>query len=198
VELKILFSWRKRNARGKKKYYFSDNLKRQLANISNYPLTIIEAPSGFGKTTAVREFLKENLSEEEHEYWHTCLGESSSITWVNICEMIAKMNEKVADDLKNLNMPTKNTLNYMLSFIKNIKCNTKTFMVVDNYQLIKCDVPYELLNVFSSHGNSNLHLIFITQQLETRFQFIVHSENIYLIGGKTFFLTKWEFPVYTI
>ena len=59
----------------KKNYYFSDHLKRQLANISNHPLTIIEAPSGFGKTTAVREFLKGNLSGEAHEYWHTCLGE---------------------------------------------------------------------------------------------------------------------------
>ena len=66
----------------KKNYYFSDHLKRQLANITNHPLTIIEAPSGFGKTTAVREFLKENNSGEAHEYWHTCLGESSSITYL--------------------------------------------------------------------------------------------------------------------
>ncbi len=174
----------------KKNYYFSDHLKRQLANISNHPLTIIEAPSGFGKTTAVREFLKGNLSGEAHEYWHTCLGESSSTTWLNICEMISKMNEKVADDLKNLEMPTKNTLNYMLSLIKNIKCNVKTFMVVDNYQRINGDVPYELINVLSSHGNSNLHLIFITQQIETRDQFIIHSENIHLIDGKSFFFDR--------
>lgn len=33
--------------------YFSDHLKKQLMKIKEFPLTIVEAPSGFGKTTAL-------------------------------------------------------------------------------------------------------------------------------------------------
>ena len=38
-------------------YYFSPRIQKQLALIPRYPLTVVEAPSGFGKTTAVREYL---------------------------------------------------------------------------------------------------------------------------------------------
>ena len=55
------------------RYYFSDKLKRQLALIAHHPLTIVEAPSGFGKTTVIREYLKENLPQGATEYWYTCL-----------------------------------------------------------------------------------------------------------------------------
>jgi LuxR family maltose regulon positive regulatory protein len=50
-----------------KTYCFSDKLKRQLDQMPYYPLTIVEAPSGFGKTTAVREYLKENLAPDAQE-----------------------------------------------------------------------------------------------------------------------------------
>ena len=38
-------------------YYFSRHLWETLADIPTYGLTVIEAPSGFGKTTALREYL---------------------------------------------------------------------------------------------------------------------------------------------
>lgn len=172
------------------KYYFSDTLKKQLAQISHYPLTIIEAPSGFGKTTAIREYLKENLSDSSRQLWYTCLGESTSATWSGICELISNVNEKVADDLKNLKIPTRDTLFYMLSYLKNINCTTETYIVVDNYQLANSDIPHELISVFSAHGNSNLHMIFITQQINARQQFLICSETIHLIDAPSFFFDR--------
>lgn len=173
-----------------KKYYFSENLKKQLAQISYYPLTIIKAPSGFGKTTAIREYLNENLSYGAHEYWYTCLGESSSVTWSCICELISNINVKVADDLRNLKMPTKDTLNYMLSYIKKLQCNNETFIVVDNYQLINCDISHELIQVFSSHTNANLHMIFITQEFDSKLQPLINSENIHRIESVNFIFDR--------
>ena len=37
--------------------YFSAELKDKLEEIDSFPCTLIEAASGFGKTTAVRHFL---------------------------------------------------------------------------------------------------------------------------------------------
>jgi len=42
-------------------YYFSRHLWETLADIPTYGLTVIEAPSGFGKTTALREYLAREL-----------------------------------------------------------------------------------------------------------------------------------------
>lgn len=168
-------------------YYFSNKLKRQLGQIASHPLTIVEAPSGFGKTTAIREYLKENLPQGACEYWYTCLGEPASMAWAGICELLSNVNTKVADDLKKLKMPTMDTLFYIASYLKNVRCQTETYLVVDNYQLANCDIPRELIGVFSMHGNPNLHMIFITQQLEVKQQVSIHNSNIHTIEAPAFF-----------
>ena len=168
-------------------YYFSDKLKRQLDQIASHPLTIVEAPSGFGKTTAIREYFKESLPEGACEYWYTCLGEPASMTWAGICELLSNVNAKVADDLKKLKMPTMDTLFYMASYLKNVRCQSETYLVVDNYQLANCDIPRELIGVFSMHENPNLHMIFITQQLEAKQQVSIHNSNIHTIEAPAFF-----------
>ena len=172
------------------KYYFSKKLKRQLDQISRHPLTIVEAPSGFGKTTAVREYLKEKISHGACEYWYTCLGESATMAWLGICELFSNVNVKVADDLKNMQMPTMDTLFYMTAHLRDIKCQTETYLVVDNYQLVNCDIPHELISVFSMHGNPKLHMIFITQQLEVNQQVTIHNNNIYTFDASSFFFDR--------
>jgi len=36
--------------------YFSERIKNSMSRVLDYPLTIVEAPMGYGKTTAVREY----------------------------------------------------------------------------------------------------------------------------------------------
>ena len=43
-----------------------DRIDVELSMIYEYPLTIVEAPMGYGKTTAVKSFLK---SERIHPLW---------------------------------------------------------------------------------------------------------------------------------
>ncbi|PWJ50927.1 LuxR C-terminal-related transcriptional regulator [Faecalicatena contorta] len=172
------------------KYYFSDRLKKQLNQIPNYPLTIVEAPSGFGKTTAVQEYLKENLPHGACEYWYTCLGESAPAAWLSICELFSNINDKTADGLRSLKMPTMDTLFYMVTYIRDIHCHEETYLIIDNYQLVNCEIPCELMSVFSMHGNPNLHMIFITQQMNAVHQFSILNNNIYTIDSSAFFLDK--------
>ena len=65
-----------------------DRVNRALESIFDYPLTIIEAPIGYGKTTAVREFLALKdipvvwtsfLSEDESaaSFWDRLAAEAS-------------------------------------------------------------------------------------------------------------------------
>lgn len=172
------------------KYYFSERLKRRLGQISRYPLTIVEAPSGFGKTTAIREFLKENLPEGASEYWYTCLGESASTAWLGICELFSNISGETAEDLRSLKMPTMDTLFRMASCLRELRCGAQTYLIIDNYQLVDCDIPRELISVFSMHGNPNLRMIFITQQVKLEHQFSILNNNIYTIDSSAFFFDK--------
>ena len=174
-----------------KMYYFSEKLRRKLDHISEYPLTVVEAPSGFGKTTAVREHLKKMVSHGAREYWYTCMGESASQAWREICELLSNATAKVADDLNNLKLPTMDTLFYMAAYLRNFQCQTEIYLVVDNYQLVNSDIPWELLNIFSMHGCPCLHMIFITQQLGAMQRLSVYNNyNIHTIDAGALFFDR--------
>ncbi len=171
-------------------YYFSPKLKRQLAQIPHYQLTVVEAPSGFGKTTAIREYLRENLPPDAREYWYTCLGEPASMAWKGICQLLANVNSKIAANLTSLEMPTMDTLLHMMALLRDFSCQAETYLVIDNYQLVNCDIPRELMSVFSMHRCLNLHMIFITQQLRTKQLYSIHNANINTIDSSAFFFDR--------
>lgn len=172
------------------KYYFPEKLKKQLSQIIEFPLTIVEAPSGFGKTTAVREYLKGNLPQGSVQYWYTSLGEPGAIAWMGICELFSNVSGRVAEDLRNLKMATMETLFQIASYLRGISCERETWLVIDNYQLVDCRIPRELISVFSMHGNPKLHIVFITQQLGARQRFSIHNNMIHTITASSFFFDR--------
>ncbi|MDF3004496.1 MAG: ATP-dependent transcriptional regulator, MalT-like, LuxR family [Oscillospiraceae bacterium] len=173
-----------------KKIFLSDSIKRELAQISNFPLTVVQAPSGFGKTTAVREYLKESLSGGAKKYWYTCLNESPSVAWAGICDLFSDINNETAKNLKKLGFPTVDTLMYISACFKNFSCSEETYIVIDNYQFLKSDILQELMSIFSMHGSPHLHMIFITQHLGKKAQITFHNTYIHTIESYAFFFDK--------
>ena len=172
------------------KIFLSDKLINQLSQIPFFPLTVVEAPSGFGKTTAVKAYLKNVLQDGDGQYWYTCLSESPSIAWEGICDLFSNVNKEKAKNLKKLGFPTLDSLLYVSACIKDIGCSTETYIVIDNYQLIQSNILQELISILSMHGNPRLHLIFITQHLGIRSQITFHNTNIHTIESSAFFFDK--------
>ena len=172
------------------KIYFTDKLKSQLAQIPYFPLTVVEAPSGFGKTTAVREYLKEALSDGARQYWYTCLSESPSVAWAGICDLFFYIDREISKNLKKLGSPTMDTLMHISACFKDFRCFNETYIVVDNFQLIKSDILQELISIFSMHGSPHLHMIFITQHLGKKAQITFHNTYIHTIESSAFFFDK--------
>ena len=174
-------------------YYFSPRLEKQLALISKYSLTVVEAPSGFGKTTALREYL-DSLGQEGQrgvlKQWYTCFGESPERTWAGICNMFRKLGGALADALANLGVPTRETLPDIADLLQQYSAPKKAYFVIDNYQLFATKVPKELLTALAACcRNNNLHLIVITQHLDHLFGAAktTHSSRAYhVITGDDF------------
>ena len=170
--------------------YFSDQLKKELMKIEKFPLTIVEAPSGFGKTTAIREYLKENFSEESYEKWYTCLGESPAKAWNGICNLFSQPAPDIAAKLEKLEFPASETLADLVSIVRTCRVQAKTFLVIDNYQLISSEILRDIINAFSVHGDPKLHLIFITQPLKDNSKYTVHHQHIHKIQNSDLTLNK--------
>lgn len=172
------------------KIYLPERLKEQFAQIPNFPVTVVEAPSGFGKTTAVKEYLNNTLPDGARQYWYTCLSESSIMAWSGISEMFSNINNELGSNMKKLGFPTLDTMMYITSVLKGINCDNETYMVIDNYQIIKSDILKDLIVMFSMHGCPRLHMIFITQNLGKKVQFTYHNNYIYTIDSSAFFFDK--------
>ena len=70
------------NARG---LFFSERLTTVLRKIPDYFLTIVEAPMGYGKTTAVKEY----LNQAEIEWlWQTVYDQETAHFWHDFCQLV--------------------------------------------------------------------------------------------------------------
>ena len=179
-----------RKPTSKKIYYFPERLKNELAQIPYHPLTLVEAPSGFGKTTAVREYFKDNIPKDACQHWYTCLGEPAAFAWKGICDLFANIDVEIATKLRKLEIPTMDTLRHILSILKDLHCMAETYLVIDNYQLFSCDIPRELISVFSMHESPSLHMIVIAQHFGTKPRITFHNANIHTFDPSAFFFDR--------
>lgn len=172
------------------KYYFARDLIIQLSKMPEYPVTIIEAPSGFGKTTAVREYLNNNLPATARQYWYTCLGESAPACWAALCNLIRNAAPEMAAKLKGLRVPVAGALANIALAEGEIKCQEDTYLVIDNYHLITNRIIKELKSIFTVLKSSRLHFIVIAQQYPEDFYTFAHDDRIHKIAAPVFFFDK--------
>ncbi len=175
-----------------KDYYFPKLLKGQLAQILNYPLTLVEAPSGFGKTTAVKEYLEQAIFQTTNVYWYTCLGEPAYKAWDGICNIIASIDKDIINKMKKLGIPGKDTIYDMIELLRGILFEEETVLVIDNYQLIQNEFLDTLNNVLSNDFNSNFHIVIITQPPKKRSTFTTVYNPSKLLIDRSYFLFSKE------
>ena len=77
------------------KVFFSDRILEKLSSISNSNLTIVEAPTGYGKTTAVKNYLN---STDEDAIWITVENEDSDIFFEQICNVLDRLKINVISE----------------------------------------------------------------------------------------------------
>ena len=74
-------------------FFVPARLVGRLSEMAGAPAAFVEAPSGFGKTTAVREFLR---ARGARALWHTCLGEPAARSWGALCRMLSEFAPEAA------------------------------------------------------------------------------------------------------
>lgn len=153
-----------RKSQKKNRYCFSRRLEKALADIPAYGLTVIEAPSGFGKTTALREYLAREHAQADVR-WYTCFGESAGKAWAGICALFAGSEDSIAEELSELGEPTPENLAGIASLISGYSSPDPKFLVIDNYQLFDSPVRKRCIAAFAACRDENLHIILVTQPL---------------------------------
>ena len=91
-----------------KSLYFSDRITESMDRIFDHPLTIVEAPMGYGKTTAVREYLN---NAGVNVLWQRVYDSSTSSFWNGFGRLFRELDDDRSQSLIQLGFPDDGTIN---------------------------------------------------------------------------------------
>lgn len=163
-----------------KALYFTDKLKDKLSDITHYPLTVMEAPCGYGKTTAAEEFL--NRSDEK-VLWIVLDNNSTSNFWMKFCNILSQVNKDIALKMKDMDIPKDEmSLNEFLNLFEEIEFLEETILVIDNFQLVQDkDVNNFIISIVGKLLEK-FHIVILTQNrsLENILDLILKKQLNYI------------------
>jgi LuxR family maltose regulon positive regulatory protein len=146
-------------------HYFSDRLTRKLDQFHAFPAAIIEAPSGYGKTTAVRDYLKALTSRNADVYWFTAVDEAPDASFRRLCREIGKIDARAGYRLLQTGFPNAFTLGEACEALRSLACERETRLVIDNFQCLCPGLPSAFLTALLEHGGAKLRIVIVTQPL---------------------------------
>ena len=114
--------------------YFTKKLKERADSIVQFPVTVIEAPMGYGKTT----FAKYAFSETRYQVvWQAIYPQGLANFWNGFCKAFACIDADIADRLKQLGAPADILLRETaVDIISRLNLTKEVFFVLDDYHYV--------------------------------------------------------------
>lgn len=151
--------------------YLSNRLAKRLKTIASSPLTLVEAPIGYGKTVAVREFLRKRRARVA---WMGVSDAGEDVFWRDFCRSVARIfpeNAEIADSLLRLGYPrTAAQAHEAREVIQQLAFSPETFLVVDDVHLLpetECGGIFGLCTTLARQHIDGLHLVLISRNIWT-------------------------------
>lgn len=140
-------------------------MNRALERIFDYPLTIVEAPIGYGKTTAVREFL---AAKGVPVIWTSFFSESDTPEkfWDRLAAGAGNVDPEAGNRLKSLGIPSdESQATTIVSILSEMEYGADTTLVIDDFHLAKNMRITGLFRRFVSEMPGDFHIVFITREM---------------------------------
>lgn len=155
--------------------YFSERITNAMGQIPDYSLTIVEAPMGYGKTTAVREqlnFYKANVM------WERVYDNSLSSFWNGFCHLFSGFDEEHSQSLLQLQFPYDSvSLGTAQNILARIELPANSVIVIDDYHLAECSETNSFIELLVMSEIMNVHIVLIT-----RYTYFPRLEELQLKG----------------
>ncbi|MDX9872807.1 MAG: helix-turn-helix transcriptional regulator, partial [Clostridia bacterium] len=140
-------------------------INKILEGIFQVPLFLLLSSIGYGKTTAVKDFLN---SRRNFRYAWLSLnsGEYDELwMWQKFCQSLSELNPKLAKRLAEHGFPqTTVDMERILDLIKNALAE-RTVIVIDDYHENRSELMDGLLTFFARAALNNLHIVLISRTL---------------------------------
>ncbi len=177
-------------------HYYSDRLKSKLKELRSASAAIVEAPSGYGKTTAVRDYLKTGLPEGTPVYWFTAADERPSSAYMRLCREIEKIDRDTGGQLTKIGLPNTVIIGEVIDVLSSIRCIHETYLVIDNFHFLYNFIPPAFIIALLEHESENLHIIMLTGVIKKNLRAVLKGKGILYIGASDLRLNAKEIKCY--
>lgn len=134
-----------------------------LSAVYEYPLSILEAPMGYGKTTAIKNFVEK---KGIRPFWFTFsdLKYTETAFWDSFTGDIMRMDEQAGTVLKSLGLPTDAPrMEKVLHVLGKVKFKENYLMVLDDYHLAQDAHLNSLLLRLAQEELEDLSILLVTR-----------------------------------
>lgn len=175
--------------------YFNERLTRAMCDIKEYSLTVVEAPMGYGKTTAVKEAVS-RAGITPH--WLHVFSDDTMGFWNSFCELIGELDRGCGESLKMLGLPNDTvSMNEALKLISRVNMSTPAVIVVDDYHHLDSIELNMFFELFSECEVSNLHIVLTARYTKfKRLEELKLKKRLHHIDSDTFALKPQEIADY--
>ena len=114
--------------------YVSERLQEKIDAIAGYKVTIIDAPTGYGKSTVLKKYFS---NKYKNNYILTCGNSDKKIFYQEFCEIISHIDRKISDELIKEGYPVNyRDIRKLQNIILRMEPEEETYIIIDNYHYI--------------------------------------------------------------
>lgn len=141
--------------------YTRKRLNKVLPKVWEYPLTLVKAPVGYGKTTAVLEYSKSCKAEV---LWQTVFDSSVISFWNGFSHLFDKFDPTCAKCLVQLGISGDTMfIEEAVELLGAIKFPQKTLLVIDDYHLLLSEVTDRFFERLAKEEIPGLHIVIVSR-----------------------------------
>jgi len=141
--------------------YFSEQLTAALKKITDYPLTVIEAPMGYGKTTAVKEYI---TNSDFEVLWQTVYDNVDIHFWGNFSKLFAEVDSACSVKLAEIGIPEDSIARReVVDYIAGIERKNTTILVIDDFHMIAKTEIYDFIEYLVKNEIPDFHVVITTR-----------------------------------
>ena len=168
--------------------YFSDEIQRKLSGIYRSGLTMIEAPAGYGKSTAVRWAMKKLPADEVRWFTAVSFQQDTSLDW--FIRQIGSLDASAGNALRELGFLNRSNVSDAADILSRLSTAEPCYLILDNFQLVGDNWPLPLLQALADRNQDGLHVALISQNFKKLRAVFESSSGVTSLNSRDFLLGK--------
>lgn len=144
-----------------RKLYTRKRLNALLAGMEEYPITVLVASTGYGKTTAVRQYLSKTKTSS---LYISITSADEKVFWQKLCAAAETVAPQAARDISLIGIPTDDLKISRIIAILRDQLDQPLILVLDDCQLLpRGSMIFTLITTIIMEEFPNLHLVLLSQ-----------------------------------